>query len=149
MKFVPGKSVMMDASSVKMLCDILKHTSKVLEWGSGVSTLFFSRFVERWDSVEHDAGWAESVRKYLAHMDPPLPSVSLHHPVSVLFNDLNTTKECIDLDQTVCQTPTKCKDCRLFRPYVAEPTKWNNTFDVLLIDGRARVDQPEVARHSL
>jgi len=60
--FVPGKSVMMESTSVKLLCDFMSADQDVLEWGSGGSTNFFSQFVKHWDTVEHDAVWASKIK---------------------------------------------------------------------------------------
>ena len=86
-RFIPGKTVMMDPSAVIMMCSLLRRGEKplgrgekplyiyipsagmrVLEWGSGGSTLLFSRYVLSWNSIEHDRNWAEKMKVYTAEM---------------------------------------------------------------------------------
>ena len=43
-QFVPGQSVMMDPASALLLCTLLRPGVRVLEWGSGGSTLFFGKY---------------------------------------------------------------------------------------------------------
>ena len=115
-KFVPGKSIMMDPSSVKMLCGLLTPTTRVLEWGSGGSTVFFSQFVESWDSIEHNSQWYKEMGGYTASM----ANVRMYTaPHSWNGNDDGTYAE--------------------FKDYVELPAKWERQFDVVLVDGRARV----------
>ncbi|GMI55572.1 hypothetical protein ScalyP_jg1492 [Parmales sp. scaly parma] len=126
-EFVPGKSVMMEPSSVKMLCGLLTPTTRVLEWGSGGSTLFFSRFVASWDSIEHDSQWYKEMMGYTASMD----NVRIHTaPHSWKQKDDGTYAE--------------------FKDYVEVPAKWGRKFDVVIVDGRARVPcARSVVRNSL
>src|SRR5690606_8958773 len=52
---------------------------KVLEWGSGNSTKYFTEFLMKqgikysWESVEHDKGWYEAVKKW------DLPNVQISY----------------------------------------------------------------------
>lgn len=136
-EFAPGKSIMMDSSSVKMICDLLTPSTRVLEWGSGGSTIFFSQFSKYWTSIEHDVVWAEQVRKHIDNM--PLSQISMH-VVPVDFDwKVHGNKECVDLKHQACESPLKCKNCTLFSDYVQLPLQWEQVFDIVLIDGRARV----------
>jgi FkbM family methyltransferase len=114
-EFVPGKSVMMEPSSVKMLCELLTPSTRVLEWGSGGSSLFFSKFVKSWDSVEHDAVWYTKMQDY---------SKSL---VNVNVFTVAHTWDGFD-DGTYGQ----------FQEYVDLPKTFGKQFDVVIVDGRAR-----------
>ena len=112
--FVPGKSVMMESTSVKLLCDFMSADKDVLEWGSGGSTNFFSQFVKHWDTIEHDAVWASKIKQQA------LKGVDYH------------------------TVPTNWKASRdgnydEFKEYVEFPKTLNKQWDVILIDGRARV----------
>merc|ERR1719192_1110928 len=64
-----GRKVFIDRGGVEVLCSLLKPSSRVLEYGSGASTAFFSEFVDQWVSVEHHKEWEERVRLMVA----PLP----------------------------------------------------------------------------
>jgi predicted O-methyltransferase YrrM len=51
--------------SVALLSTLLKQSDRGLEWGSGRSTLWFSRRVAHLVSVEHDPAWFSRVRGML------------------------------------------------------------------------------------
>jgi len=114
--FVPGKSVMMESTSVKLLCDFMSADKDVLEWGSGGSTNFFSQFVKHWDTVEHDAVWASKIKQQA------LKGVDYH---SVPINWKASTRRDGNYDE--------------FKEYVEFPKTLNKQWDVIFIDGRARV----------
>ena len=118
-----GKTIMMDQPSVRLLCKHLQPDFDVLEWGSGGSTAFYSKFVKSWNSIEHDPNWAARVHKYI---DAQLTNVVLHTlPVKSWGSD-----PIYGNDGTI-------KD---FSSYVEVPRKWDKKFDLILIDGRARAD---------
>ena len=117
-KFVYGETVMMDRDSVKLLCSVLKPSQDVLEWGSGGSTLFYSKFVKSWNSIEHDLAWAKQVSQ------KKIPNV-VYHSVPVEW----------DISKWCCSDGTYEE----FKEYVEYPKSLNRKFDVVLVDGRARV----------
>jgi len=114
--FIPGRSVMMEPTSVKMLCGLLTPHTRVLEWGSGGSTLFFSQFVRRWDTIEHDTAWTLHMKTLVAGM----PAVHLHAAAHSWNKIADGTYE-------------------QFTEYVDLPSLWGLQYDVILVDGRARV----------
>jgi glycosyltransferase involved in cell wall biosynthesis len=114
--FIPGKSVMMESTSVKLLCDFMSADKDVLEWGSGGSTNFFSQFVKHWDTIEHDAVWASKIKQQA------LKGVDYH---SVPTNWKASTPRDGNYDE--------------FKEYVEFPKTLNKQWDVILIDGRSRV----------
>ena len=64
-EFVIGRSVWIDEDGVKMICNLLHPSMKVLEYGSGGSTTLFGSFVSKWISVEHDKKWGKLIEKYI------------------------------------------------------------------------------------
>jgi hypothetical protein len=124
--FVPGKTVMMSAPSVRIMCSLLTPESRVLEWGSGGSTLFFSQFVKSWDTIEHNAAWVPKMQEYTKK----LANVQVHSAKHT-WNGISNNGD------------GGYKD---FKDYVNLPTHNGFTsdghkkFDVIIIDGRARVD---------
>lgn len=98
---------------------------KVFEWGSGASTVWLSRRVQSVVSVEHDVGWANTVNLELSKRE--LRNVSL---CSIPPQNSDTPRipsgksGFLNLD---------------FSNYVDSITKFGN-FDLIVIDGRARVD---------
>lgn len=88
-----------------------KKPKACLEWGSGGSTLYFSRCLENgtsFISIEHNKRWFDRARQ------------------QVLKN--KQVKLC-------CVSPKKSD----FRDYVEFPKKFNQKFDFVLVDGKARI----------
>ena len=118
----------------------LKPSFKMLEYGSGGSTLYFSRLVQEYYSVEHDAEWYEKITKILIN---PFHThkISKYSLVEVAKEDIKPAP--------VQQTPVPWSQLEtsdyyyLFEKYIKEPSKFGAKFDAVLIDGRAR---PECAK---
>jgi len=96
---------------------VLKHlyyTDVLLEWGSGGSTTYFSPFVKKYYSIEHDDDWYNELK-------PQIPSnVELYH---VPWDSARTL-------------PTQRNQ---FKTYIEYVDKLNiKKFDKVFIDGRAR-----------
>jgi FkbM family methyltransferase len=96
---------------------ILQPHFVVLEYGSGVSTLEFSKHVKEYHSIEHDRVWYERVslgrdENFHLYYIPP------------------TTPWQQGCDGTYQQ----------FKEYVDYVSELNKVFDLVLIDGRARVE---------
>ena len=91
--------------------------SSVLEYGSGRSTIELSRIAKSVVSVEHQAAWYDELNKTL----PDNVSLILAEP---------------DLDYT---EGTHDGTYEEFETYIKSPVK-HGPFDVIIIDGRARVD---------
>ncbi len=111
----------------------LRMHSRVFEYGSGGSTLFWLRHGASCVSVEHEANWYALLRPQLAHE----PSVDYRFvaPEPV-------TTECLPLDPA---DPAQYASADLalrdytFRAYASQIDEFaDGSFDVVLIDGRAR-----------
>jgi hypothetical protein len=96
--------------------------ARVFEFGSGASTLWLARRSGEVHSVEHDAGFAESIRPRLSafqnvvlHVEPPVESSSPQASSAV--------EDYADLD---------------FTSYVSTIDAVDGEFDLVVIDGRAR-----------
>ncbi len=108
----------------------LTPEKRVLEWGSGNSTIAIAKRVNYLVSIEHDIVWYEKIKKQLSEN----VYYSLHAP-------------------TTEYTWEKNKDGNLtqFAPYVYAPLfimmEQNNDkkFDIIFIDGRARRYCAEIA----
>ena len=68
-KFVEGRSIWIDEDGVKMICNLLHPSMRVLEYGSGGSTTMFSNFVSKWTSVEHDKKWGEKMKTIINNLN--------------------------------------------------------------------------------
>lgn len=95
--------------------------TRAFEWGSGASTLWLSRRVDELHSVEHDAAFAELVRPYLDdHVD-----LRIEEPVAAERPAVPSRK-----------TGYGGQD---FSAYVSSIDLVPGSFDLVCVDGRARV----------
>lgn len=113
--------------AMRWLTSYLRPSMSVFEWGSGGSTLFFARRVARVVSVEYDAGWCEAVAVRLRdhglgnaqvrHLPPePGDDGALYRSSAAEFAGMS------------------------FRRYVDSVLAYpDGSFDVILVDGRARL----------
>lgn len=101
-----------DIDTIKIL---LQKDDKMLEWGSGGSTLFFSQFVDEYISIEHDKDWHKQIAKKI----PKNVRYFLVKP-----NKKLTKKHKGNIEQ--------------LKDYVEKINEFDK-FDKILIDGRARV----------
>ena len=121
-----GKQLVESKIAAGMICKLLKNSSRVLEWGSSGTTLFFSKFVASWDSVEHDQDWASIIGKRINNM----PHVNLH-VTSHTWSGKGDGKASEFVD------------------YINRPKGFKSKpYDVVLINGRARVECAKVVLQS-
>lgn len=113
----------MKAKELDILVEVLERLapSRCLEWGAGLSTLWFPRRLPRltrWLSIEHHAEWHASMRE--RNRDPRVEVV--HIPAD--RGDYASTRREGTFDD--------------FRTYVTYPETLGERFDFILVDGRAR-----------
>jgi hypothetical protein len=100
--------------------------ARIFEYGAGASTLWLAKRAAQIDSVEHDVQWAESVKEMLT--DGP-GNAKLHVvPPTVATADTTVRSGRVghtDLD---------------FANYVSTIDEVGGPFDLIVVDGRARVD---------
>lgn len=103
----------------------LPRPASILEWGSGMSSLYFSGKLDpdsEWISVEHDGDWAKFVEA--GSQPSPGAKVTIHHVAA----------------NAPLRHPDDDGDLRSFKDYVAFPGRMDRKFDFILVDGRARVE---------
>jgi len=109
----------MDFREKQLILNELNSDTVMLEWGSGGSTLEFSTIVDKYYSIEHNVEWynkiSEELKKY------PLNDVTYR---LVHQNEENTKGF--------------QSEYFMFKDYINEVDNFNQKFDVVLIDGRAR-----------
>jgi len=99
-----------------------KPDARVFEWGSGASTAWLSRRAGSVTSIEHDAAWAEIVRPVL----PANAAVTVVEPTPATGSageELSEKDGFAGLD---------------FADYVAAVDATSGTYDLIVVDGRAR-----------
>lgn len=104
---------MMDDEEVEFILRYLSSDDTLLEYGSGNSTLFFSVFVNKVISIEHDKYWYDILNSV------KLENIEMHF----IPNVINDGSLCRYLE---------------FKDYVNYPIDNKLKFNRVLIDGRAR-----------
>ena len=117
---------MMNKGDVRIIEKTLKQLSekkdplRLLEWGSGGSTIYFTRFLEKYDipytwvSLEYNREWYERIKNTLTENK----NIELH-----LFDSGNTRLKQLD---------------DVMDEYVSFPRSLGEDFDFILVDGRKR-----------
>ncbi len=98
---------------------------KVLEWGSGHSTVYFAAQLpagSQWTAIEHNAEWAGQVSGQIVRFG--LTEVTVH-----LVPNNGPFRDGVDDG-----------DRSSFGNYIDFPRSLGGTFDVVFVDGRARAD---------
>ena len=111
----------MHENETKFFIDNLYENQIVLEWGSGESTIKIGKIVKKIYSIEHIKRWYDEIKSRM-------PSNAEIFLVSVNMKDLKA-----DGDLTE------------FKEYVEKPLEFNEKFDLILIDGRARYECGKIA----
>ena len=125
----------MTYAAIEWLSKNLKPHMKLFEWGSGGSTAFFARRVEKVVTVEHDAQWFNHVAQTIAHHGYANASLSLAEPTP----------------PSSSEPWYRSSDHRYanltFSRYVGSIDCYpDDYFDVVVVDGRAR---PDCIRHAV
>ena len=86
LEYIPWTDASIDPSSIRaILNEIIIHKKyRVIEFGSGISTLFISKIIEdvgegHVTSIEHDESWLRVVKGYLEKMEISSSTYSLEH----------------------------------------------------------------------
>lgn len=111
----------MSTQEINLVQSCLKSNHTMLEWGSGGSTVTFSPKVKSYYSIEHIEEWYNNVDEYIK--------------TNKLKVNNNLVKP--DKPRTI---PTKYEE---FKTYIEYPKNFDVKFDIVLIDGRARVQCAE------
>lgn len=114
---IPGHRLLWHAALGEVLCKLLDKNSNVLEWGPSALTLFFGKYSKTWDSVEYNK---KNLNRIKQQVDM-LPSVNTYFTK----HTWNGTG-----DGTYAE----------FNMYVDKPKTFNKSYDIVVVNGRARVD---------
>jgi hypothetical protein len=146
--FRPGQSLMGQAQpwipfeAENWLQLYLKPHMKVFEYGSGGSTIFFAERVAEVCTVEHDKKWHRLVSRALAQRGITNCSYQLHEP-----KPISTTPSALSAPSATNQSQNSHF---IYDDYYVGTTVHeyvqaidahpNHTFDLVLVDGRARTE---------
>lgn len=114
-----------EAEAFSCCFDLFDQSIRVLEWGSGDSTLYFSKYLQKdsqWDSIEHSSNWAKRGVYLLEKLGNS--NINVHFVPSDL-----------EYQEGGCDG-----DIQTFRSYVLFPMQLNTQFEIIIVDGRARVE---------
>lgn len=111
----------MDSKEIELIEKHLTPNTVMLEWGSGGSTIYFSKKVKKLISIEHTKKYFDIVSSF------ELPNVEIYY---VPTNKLPNPNE---LDSDV------------YKDYINKPNELGIKFDVILIDGRARYECSKIS----
>jgi len=139
--FLNKPSPWLTFDSISFIREHVQKGMKVFEYGSGGSTLFWLSLGATCITIEHDADWFAALKKNLKDSDrvdyrfvPP---------------ERNENREGIDdpeEPESYISNDTRYKDCRFYH-YVSQIDEFpDGSFDLILIDGRAR---PSCIKHSV
>jgi hypothetical protein len=99
----------------------LGYKPTVFEYGSGASTVWLAKRCQKVISIEHDKNWYESLKSKIANL----------HNVELVL----TQPDSINIDKKYQSQKAKNQN---FKSYVTKITELNQTFDIIIIDGRSR-----------
>jgi hypothetical protein len=111
----------MSPPEIEMIERYLRPHFRVLEWGSGGSTVRFSQRCAEFHSVEHDAAWAEMVRTTAG------PTALVHFvPTDCPCKVIHAGEYHAGYESA-------------FQSYIRFPRSLGMAFDAAIVDGRARL----------
>ena len=117
----------------KWLTDYLKPDMSVFEYGSGGSTIFFSKRVKEVISVEHDKYWYHIVSTEIAKEHITNCKLLLREPERGIL-----TKQIISDPESYLSALPKYQGMN-FKSYATSIREFSDeSFDLVFIDGRAR-----------
>lgn len=127
---ITGPQPFMSRNEIKLIATLLRPTDVMLEWGCGGSTLYFSRYVQRYYSIEHDEQWWRTTQRALQRHSRTNVHLMLVPPNLPLTDPPNYARTS---DERYAQ----------FKDYIEQVDQLGVArFDRVLIDGRSR---PECA----
>lgn len=113
-----------EIKAIEICLNLFKKPINVLEWGGGKSTLFFSSMLQQgssWLALEHNLSWFQEVKSKIDMHPSSCASIVLIQPDRPFDGRTDG-------------------DFSTFRNYVLSPVHLGQTYDFILVDGRARVE---------
>ena len=133
--------------------EYIKDKNKVLEWGSGTSTIYFSKIVKQFVSIEHNTEWYNRISSQITD------NVELYHvPVHIGKIDDELDKHAADLLSRVGDAELRNEvthwntrggyDWHEGIDYIKKPLELDyRNYDAVIVDGRCRVFCAYIAQY--
>jgi hypothetical protein len=144
----PGKNTLSDGKpwmtydAIRFLNKKIKNDMKVFEYGSGGSSVFFSKLASEIVSVEHDKNWFASVQKNIT-----LRGITNWKGILSVPEDKRTDAVYDTSDPEAYGTSDETNRNFSFEKYVKNIDRYpDGYFDLVVIDGRSR---PSCIKHSV
>lgn len=114
--------------AIDWLTNYIKPSMKVFEWGSGGSTLFWSRHVQQVISVEHSRAWYERVLSALEERH-------IKHATLLCIPSDQEKNDTTDVQDFIDEATQE-----VFQKYANRINDYpDGEFDIILVDGKARL----------
>lgn len=147
--------MMNNQAEIDFLMKHIKSDSAVLEWGSGGSTFAISKIAKFFVSIEHDAEWYRNIVQCLKSVYPGHRS-GYDFGLRVQSFTTQYTERLFEQHCKYYFVPRNKEEALAddgtledYFDYVNAPKSYNRIFDVIFIDGRARVECAKVATQLL
>ena len=121
-------SLLLDRKEVIfVLEEAIKREYNVFEYGCGIATNFFSAYVNKWYSVEHDPTWAEKVK------------AASHHNTTIFTEELKDGKSArfAEDKSSGWDDVLNSEYAKRYDTYI-KAFSYVKDIDLVIIDGRAR-----------
>lgn len=139
---IPG-SILRDENEKNFLLSHLDNTQKVLEYGSGMSSIVIGKKVKHLITIEHTSAWYDKLKNEMAD------NVNIYHilpnePYFINMQKFSTPKEVLNFspgEAQIIHAPYKS-----FKDYIEFPLKFT-PFDIIFIDGAARASCASICKN--
>lgn len=129
-KKIPAIIPWITFESEEYIRKIISSNSVVFEWGSGGSTVYFSKRVKQIISIEHNKEWFNLVKTELEKINLKNYEYTLIEPTPI--------SSVVNVEDIFRSKDQDYKDV-YFKDYCNAINKYpDNYFDVIVVDGRAR-----------
>ena len=118
----------MHEDEYRFITSFLKKDSTMLEWGSGGSTLYFSKLVKRYYSIEHYEEWFNRVKT----------SLELNNIKNVEQIFVSSCPKNWDRPKNWRTIKNFASPTDYFTDYINHVDQIDEKFDFILVDGRCR-----------
>lgn len=125
LKFNHMELMMNNESEIDFLLSHMHKDATVLEWGSGGSTIAIAKQVNALYSIEHDEKWYKDVKETIQGQAPHINYYLVARNIEEAPGHDGTLQDYFN--------------------YVNYPSRFGQIFDVIFIDGRARVECAKLA----